>query len=324
MKESITWQKVLENNMPLNVMLNTLPTKGNLVYEYNPFRNYRLTKDKYWYDGKYYTLEELKDTYNITPDRENKFWNNVPNDMTDPILYEQGQLVDFITDEFKFSLEHPVHIVPQYSYDGSVNLIINDGLNKPRLINSRFSATGRNTYEIVDRKGSNDTNIYDQGEQFDIDTSLYKIVDKIPKIEFLGTSMGGNLKIGNYHFYFRLADSDGNETDFIGESGLVSVFIGEGSYSSVHTGNKNENSAKQVEFSISNIDSAYDYIKIYYSRSTSENNTNSITEYKKIVKKFPKTNSKTIITGFEETEDVTVSDINVHFNIVDVCTEVAH
>ena len=37
MKESITWQKVLENNMPLNVMLNTLPTKGNLVYEYNPF-----------------------------------------------------------------------------------------------------------------------------------------------------------------------------------------------------------------------------------------------------------------------------------------------
>ena len=317
MKESITWQKVLENNMPLNVMLNTLPTKGNLVYEYNPFRNYRLTKDKYWYDGKYYTLEELKDTYNITPDGENKFWNNVPNDMTDPILYEQGQLVDFITDEFKFSLEHPVHIVPQYSYDGSVNLIINDGLNKPRLINSRFSATGRNTYEIVDRKGSNDTNIYDQGEQFDIDTSLYKIVDKIPKIEFLGTSMGGNLKIGNYHFYFRLADSDGNETDFIGESGLVSVFIGEGSYSSVHTGNKNENSAKQVEFSISNIDSAYDYIKIYYSRSTSENNTNSITEYKKIVKKFPKTNSKTIITGFEETEDVTVSDINTHFNIVD-------
>lgn len=317
MISSISWHKVLENDMPLNVMLNVLPTKGNLVYEYNPFRNYRLTKSKYYYDGKYYTLEELNTKYNIFPNSDNQSWNNVPSNMTDPILYEQGQLVDFITDEFKFSLEHPVHIVPQYSYDGSVNLIINDGLNKPRLINSRFSATGRNTYEIIDRKGSNDTNIYDQGEQFDIDTSLYKIVDKIPKITFLGTSMGGNLKIGNYHFYFRLADSDGNETDFIGESGLVSVFIGEDSYSSVHTGNKNENSAKQVEFSISNIDSAYDYIKIYYSRSTSENNANSITEYKKIVKKFPKTNSKTIITGFEETEDVAVSDINTHFNIVD-------
>jgi hypothetical protein len=81
-----------------------------------------------------------------------------------PILYEKGQLVDFITDEFKLSLDHPVHIIPQASYDGSVNLIINDGLNVPRLINSRFSATGKNTYEIVDRKGNNDTNIYDSGE----------------------------------------------------------------------------------------------------------------------------------------------------------------
>jgi hypothetical protein len=76
-------------------------------------------------------------------------------------LRESGELVDFITDEFKCSLEHPIHIVPQASYDGSVNLIINDGLNIPRLINSRFSATGKNTYEIIDRKGNNDTNIYD-------------------------------------------------------------------------------------------------------------------------------------------------------------------
>jgi hypothetical protein len=52
------------------------------------------------------------------------------------------------------------------------------------------------------------------------------------------------MKVGNYHFYFKLADTDGNETDFIGESGLVSIFIGEGSYGSVHTGTKNENSAK--------------------------------------------------------------------------------
>ena len=40
-------------------------------------------------------------------------------------------------------------------------------------------------------------------------------------------SMGGNMKVGNYHFYFRLADADGNETDFICESGQVSLFIGD-------------------------------------------------------------------------------------------------
>jgi hypothetical protein len=147
-------------------MLNVLPTKGNLVYEYNPLRNYRLTSNKYWYKGEYYTLDRLSSECNITQDDNHKQWlkNNEVMEGDVPELYEAGQLVDFISDELTFSLDHPVHIVPQYSYDGSVNLIINDGLNIPRLINTRFSATGRNTYEIVDRKGNTDTNIYDSGE----------------------------------------------------------------------------------------------------------------------------------------------------------------
>jgi hypothetical protein len=50
------------------------------------------------------------------------------------------------------------------------------------MINSRFSATGRNTYEIIDRKGNNDTNIYDK-ESFDTDVSLYKKATTIAKIK---------------------------------------------------------------------------------------------------------------------------------------------
>jgi hypothetical protein len=34
------------------------------------------------------------------------------------------------------------------------------------------------------------------------------------------------MPIGNYHFYFKYMDADGNESDFIAESGLVSIFIG--------------------------------------------------------------------------------------------------
>jgi hypothetical protein len=60
--------------------------------------------------------------------------------------YKAGSLVDFETDELNFDLEHPVEITPQYSYDNSVNLILNDGLNSPKLINSRFSPIGRNKY----------------------------------------------------------------------------------------------------------------------------------------------------------------------------------
>jgi hypothetical protein len=196
-------------------------------------------------------------------------------------------------------------------------------LNKPRLINSRFSATGKNTYEIIDRKGNNDTNIYDQGEQFDIDTSLYKTIVQIPKIEFKGVSFGGNLKVGNYHFYFKLSDADGNETDFVGESSLVSVFIGYNDPDSVHTGTKNENSFKQVSFKLSNVDIAYDTVYVYYSRYTAEGNENFITEYKKITKKFIVNNMGTaniVITGFEETEDIAATDINLSYNVVDSVT----
>jgi hypothetical protein len=77
----------------------------------------------------------------------------------------------------------------------------------------------------VDREGDNDTNIYDK-ESFDTDTSLYKKVNTIAKIKFRGVTSGGNLPVGNYHFYFKLSDADGNETDYIGESGLVTCYIG--------------------------------------------------------------------------------------------------
>ena len=141
------------------------------------------------YKGEYYDEDQLNNQFGISLQRDDNMnplkWMKGSEDVTDEIiLHEKGELVDFITDELSFSIKSPVIITPQYSYDGSVNLIINDGVNIPRMINSRFSATGRNTYEIVDRKGNNDTNIYDQGEQFDIDTSLYKRVIKIPKIKF--------------------------------------------------------------------------------------------------------------------------------------------
>lgn len=315
---SESWYKVINDDLTFGIMTKVIPTKGNLVYEYNPLRNYRLTKNMYEYNNSLYSLEELNSEFGITLSEDNKNWQNLPT-QEEPILRESGELVDFITDELQFSLEHPVNIIPQYSYDGSVNLIINDGINIPRLINSRFSATGRNTYEVVDRKGNNDTNIYDQGEQFDIDTSLYKRIVNIPKIAFKGVSSGGNLKVGNYHFYFKLADTDGNETDFVGESSLVSIFIGFDSPCSIHTGNKNENSFKCVNFQISEIDTAYDNVCVYYSRYFSENNDNFQTQYAKIDRKFKVNNAgycNINITGFENIIEQTAEDVNLNYNVV--------
>lgn len=384
-----SWKPVFKNTspIPLKVLVKTLPTSGNLVYEYNPLRNYRLTKNMFLFKESLYSIYELFANFNLCLDvskgssrngkcvykdstgtsyqaysnspgtgwtlitnanlpseleslysstryaSQSSFesaiidarftkWNdksNILDSNTNPVLYESGELTDFITNELSFSLENPVTIVPQYSYDGSVNLILNDGVNQPRLINSRFSATGRDTYEIVDRKGDNDTNIYDQGEQFDIDTSLYKKYTKIPKLRFDGVEAGGNLPIGSYHFYFKLADADGNETDFVAESGLVSVFIGSGYPSTTYTGISEENSVKSVRFFISNIDASYNYVHVYYSRSSAQPDQAALTHYCRIDKKFVVNNAQQcniLITGFETTTDVAASDINLQYNMV--------
>lgn len=264
-------------------------SKGDLQYVYKPLHNYRYIEDKKLDNGEYY-----------------------------PITHEQGEfvprysLVDFVTKKLNYDLEHPLDILPQWSYDGSVNLIINDGQTFPKLINTRFSVLGDNKYQIVDRQGNNDTNIYNDSTDFNTSISLYKNYNLIPKIAFLGTTENGELPIGNYHFYFRYVDSDGNETDFIGESGLVSIFKGT-SRNKVNTGFKNENSHKSILFRLTNLDTGFQYINVYYTRSTAEANQNKFTSAHKIVTKFM-INSAYVcnirITGTEETEDIDVSQIN--------------
>ena len=241
-------------------------------------------------------------------------------------FYEDGQLVDFISNQLTFDIQHPVEILPQYSYDGSVNLILNDGINQPRLINSRFSPVGNNKYRIVDRVGDNDTNIYDIGSQFDIDTSLYKRTITIPKISFDGIISSGSLPVGNYHFYFKYKDADGNETDFIGESGLVSIFIGT-SPQNIHSGFRDQNSFKGCSITLTNLDSAYQYISVYYTRVTSDIHQNAVTQAYKIEQKYIINNNNVctvIINGYEDKTEIPLEEINTYYEVVsDAFTQTA-
>lgn len=300
--------------------LKQYPTEGNLVYEYNPFYNYRLDHTMIYYKQRLWELEKFAEELNLDYDKDTGTidWKGViPETEAQPVVYQKGQLVDFETDQLHFSLNNPVNILPQWSYDGSTNLIINDGKNSPRLINSRFSPLGRNKYKVCNRKGNNDSNIYDQGDQFDIDTSLYKKTNTIPELRFLGVSFGGNLTVGNYHFYFRYVDEDGNESDFFAESGLVSIFIGN-SADSIHSGFRDTQAHKQVRFFLTNTDAGYDKVHIYYTKATSDLDQNAVTEAKKILQEFKLNangNTAIVISGFEETQDVALSDINVFYQI---------
>ena len=350
--------KKLDNSYTFKTALKVLPTEGNLVWEYNPFFNYRLDHDMIFYKNRLMEYEEFADEIGLSApyksedfpedfteedkqkyneqlgiyktylEDKNKYFQNliatkkswedlIPKSETPPVPYQKGQLVDFETNELSFDLNNPVNILPQWSYDNSVNLIINDGKNPPRLINSRFSATERNKYQVCNRKGNNDTNIYDQGEQFDIDTSLYKKINTIPELKFLGVSYGGNLSIGNYHFYFKYVDDDGNESDFFAESGLVSIFIGN-TADSIYSGFRDENSHKQVKFLLSNTDIGYNKVIIYYTKSTSDIFEKATVNAYRINQHFCISDSEnTVITisGFNDVEQVSIEDINIKYQI---------
>ena len=271
--------------LSLSYYLNQIRPYGNIVYEYNPLRNYRLSSDT----------------------------------VINGELVEAGSIVDLDTDGFNFSLNNPLEIDAQSSYDGSVNLIFNDNRNIPRLVNSRFSVLQNNTYEVVDRIGNNDTNLYDS-EQFDLDTSLYKRVSTIPTITFNSVLPSGNLKVGNYVIYIKYADADGNETDFVGESGIISCFVGgDRDPFSIDGGFRDQLASKSISLTVSDIDSSYDYIKVYYTRSTSDVDSNRVVTAHEIDRKFPVRNNScnVIITGSEETKDIPVSDINIQYSIID-------
>lgn len=314
-----------------------LQQEGLLAYEYNPFRNLRfqedynslqkITSSNYDATKKVYHYVEVENPDNIISDvigtiewyeEEGVFKiNGIKYFGYYNEVIPKGTLNDLDTEKLSFSLSNPVDMDIQPSYDGSVNIVINDDKNNPLMINSRFSPTGMNTYKIVDRVGSNDTNIYDY-ETFSSDTSLYKISNNIAKVNFDGITLNGNLKVGNYVFYFKLADDDGNETDFVAESGIVSCYIGDiNNPFSARGGIEDENTYKSVTFSLSNLDPAYSYVNVYYTRTTASLDGAELTTAHKINHSYNISNNsaRVYITGLESTKEVSINEINTLYNL---------
>lgn len=283
MRVTISSSKISTTNIPFNqvfqVKFNKYNQEGNIVYEYNPFHNLRI--------------------------------------MSDTDEHKAGELVDFDTNLLQFSLHHPVNIECQPSYDGSVNIILIDDINSPKLINSRFTCLENNTYKVVERYKNNNTNIYrDDSIMFDLDTSLYKRITKIPVVKFVGVEPGGSNKVGNYNYYFTLSDVDGNETDFVAESGTVCCYIGSvNSPTSIRGGIMDEDSNKLIKLSLENLDTAYDYVKVYYTRTTAGQDGQLVTTAHKIERDFviKSTTCDITISGYDSVTDISLEAINAQY-----------
>lgn len=224
-------------------------------------------------------------------------------------------LSDMDTTKLNFDLLHPLQMELQKSYDNSINIIFIDNKNVPRLINSRLVVKDNNTYVLPNRL-SNTENIYSgyNDQKFEIQTSLTKTFDSVCTCKYVGFITNGRLACGNYHFYISYIDGDGNSTNTVVETGLISVFLGnDGDPFSVHGGIRDTNSYKGIQLQFDNLNTAYNQLQIIYSRDTSDDMQNYVTKYYRINKKFQYDFENTVIsiTGYENTSSITQEEFNI-------------
>lgn len=261
--------------------------EGDLAWEYNPFHNLQKT--------------------NV--EGEDKL----------------SSLCDFDTSELNVDLTHPLNIDCQPSYDGTVNIIINDDKNPPRLINSRFSKIENNRYRVISRNQSEQTNIYQEG-LIDQETRLFRTVRYIPKIYLNSVKYSGRLMGGNYTFYIKYADNDYNKTNIVAESGIVSIFKGTITKPETISGTiQNERTDKSIELQIDNVDNSFDKVYLYFTRETCDTNGFLITEAYAVDKPYEINNNSVdvdktmqiVFNGFENCTQITLDELNMSYYSVD-------
>ena len=227
-----------------------------------------------------------------------------------------------------YTIETPVTIEVQDSYDGSVNLIlIADGC-KPRIINSGFSVLPDDKYKFVNRKQDAATNIYSQLER---ESELIRTSNVLTNIDLLGVQSGGQWKGGNYTFYIKFGDGDFNQTDVIAESGIVSIFNGNDGVPSTISGTLlDERTDKMIQLKITGLNTAYSKLYIYFTREYSDVNGYRMTEAGMLVEPIdinpvnPGANvedkdlyQNIWLTGFEQQVPIDIEELNVDYHTVD-------
>lgn len=229
-----------------------------------------------------------------------------------------NSVVDFNTDELSIDLNNPLNIECQPSYDGTVNLIINDDKNPPRIINSRFTKIEDGRYRIINRNQKQQTNLYKR-HKIDQQTRLFRNINSIPRFDLVGVSEFGQLKGGNYTFYIKLADNDYNKTDIVAESGQVSIFHGDwNKLASVSGTLQDERTNKSIILNLTNLDTSFSCVYLYYTREFSDTNGFRMSETVSLLKPYTIKGENLIITitGFEEEQLIDPSELNITYNYV--------
>ena len=219
-----------------------------------------------------------------------------------------------------YSTLTPVTIEIEPSYDGSVNLILTDGRNPVRIINSGFSVLPNNEYKLIKRNQTVETNAYDGTKLHDL--NLIRTTHILTNIDLLGVAAGGQLKGGNYTFYLKFGDADYNQTDIVAESGIVSIFKGNDCTPSVISGTVlDERTDKMVHLSIDGLNHTYSKIYVYFSREYSDELGYRMTEYGALTDPFEMAKDGDTqdiwISGYEQTQEIDRNELLIDYHTFD-------
>ena len=169
---------------------------------------------------------------------------------------------EFNTPLLNFIQFKPLEVEVQVSYDNTINLIFTDNYNRPRLINTRIQILPNNRYQITNRLGSKDTNLYSELD-FESTLNLFQQSSKIVNVEFSGIGGGGDLPSGMYYLYFRYLTQDFNSTNIIASTRAIPIYHGD-VVADIHGGTPDgtDNTNKSIEITLSGLDLSFAYIEV--------------------------------------------------------------
>lgn len=221
-----------------------------------------------------------------------------------------------------YTTQTPITIEIQPSYDGSVNLILTDGVNPVRMINSGFSILEQDQYKLISRHQDIKTNEYSSDDKKITNFELIRNSTTITNVDLKSVAQGGQLKGGNYTFYIKFGDGDYNQTDVVAESGIVSIFKGtDGDPRSIYGTLLDERTDKLINLTITGINPIFSKIYVYYTREYSDTLGYRLTEAAVLKEPFKiETNSTSqtiVITGFEQTEVINIEELNIDYHTFD-------
>jgi len=197
------------------------------------------------------------------------------------------------------------------SYDGTVDIYLNDRLNSTYVVNNCFNSLG----DFIDRSVPY--------ESLPNSIRLLNSSNKPAIFDSLLINNGGELRPGNYQFFLRYSNKSFDTTLFISQSDIVSIVSRAGENRIGKYKSKNgilSKTTKEVTITLSGLDPNYDYFQIGYVLATGNQGDESFYESFLVSNYYSTLNDTEIhITGREVLETISLDEIAAILSIDNIC-----